>query len=141
MAEESTTPDLVKLMGEAVEAFNRGDVDALMSFFAADAVFESPVLGTSFEGAAAIRGFAEDWLGAFEEWAVELEEIVDMGNGIVFVVYGQEGRPVGSTGRARSRAVSVYEWADASVVRTKTYDDIDEARAAAERLAEERADG
>jgi ketosteroid isomerase-like protein len=125
-------------MGEVVEAFNRPDVDALMSFFAADAVFESPVLGTSFKGVAAIRRFAEDWLGAFEEWAVEPEEIIGMGNGVVFVVYRQEGRPVGSGGLVRSRAVSVYEWADGAVARARTYDDIDEARAAAERLAEER---
>jgi hypothetical protein len=94
MPEESTTPDLVELMGKVVEAFNRSDVDTLMSFFAADAVFESPVLGTSFEGVAAICTFAEDWLGAFEEWAVEPEEIIDMGKGVVFVVYRQEGRPV-----------------------------------------------
>jgi ketosteroid isomerase-like protein len=138
MSDESTTPDLVDLMGEVVEAFNRRDVDGLMSFFAADAVFESLALGTSFEGAAAIRGFAEDWLGGFEEWAVEPEEISDMGNGVAFIVYRQEGRPVGSSGRARSRAVSVYEWADGAVARATTYANIDEARTAAERLAEER---
>jgi ketosteroid isomerase-like protein len=138
MPEESTTSDLVELMGEVVEAFNRRDVDALMSFFAAGAVFESPVLGTSFDGVAAIRGFAEDWLGAFEEWAVEPDEITDMGNGVAFVVYRQEGRPVGSSGRARSRAVSVYEWADGAIVRTTTYDNVDKGRAAAERLAESR---
>ncbi len=138
MPEESTTPDLVELMGEVVEAFNRRDLDALMSFFAPDVVFESRALGTSFGGVAAIRGFAEDWLGAFEEWAVEPEEIIDMGNGVAFLVYRQEGRPVGSSGRARSRAVSVYEWAGGTVVRTTTHDDIEEARAAAERLAEER---
>ncbi len=138
MPEESTTPDLVELMGKVVEVFNRRDVDALMSLFAADAVFESQVLGSSFEGAAAIRVFAEDWLGAFEEWAVERQEIIDMGNGVVFLVYGQEGRPVGSSGLIRSRAVSVYEWADGLITRATTYDDIDQGRAAAERLAEER---
>jgi ketosteroid isomerase-like protein len=138
MPEKSATPGLVERMGEVVEAFNRRDVDALMSFFAADAVFESPVLGTSFDGVAAIRRFAEDWLGAFEEWAVEPQEIIDMGNGIVFVVYRQEGRPVGSSGLVRSQAVSVYEWADGAVARATTYADIDAARAAAERLAKER---
>jgi hypothetical protein len=34
--------------------------------------------------------------------------------------------------------VSVYEWADGAVARATTHTDIDEARAAAERLAEER---
>jgi ketosteroid isomerase-like protein len=138
MPEESTTPDLVELMSEVVEAFNRRDVDQLMSFFAPDAIFESPVLGSSFEGAVAIRDFAEDWLGAFEDWAVQPEEIIDMGNGVVFVVYRQEGRPLGSTGLVRSQAVGVYQWADGAVARARTYDDIDEGRAAAERLAAER---
>jgi hypothetical protein len=138
MSQESTTPDLVARMSEVVDAFNRCDVDAVMSFFAADAVFESQVLGTSFEGAAAIRGFAEDWFGVFEEWAVEPQEITDIGNGVVFLAYRQEGRPVGSSGRIPSWAVSVYEWADGMVARATTYDDIDKARAAAERLAESR---
>jgi ketosteroid isomerase-like protein len=125
-------------MSEVVEAFNRCDVDAVMSFFAADAVFESRVLGASFEGAGAIRGFAEDWLGAFEEWVVEPQEITDVGNDVVFIVYSQEGRPVGSSGRISSRAVSVYAWAAGAIVRATTYSNIDEARAAAERLAQER---
>jgi ketosteroid isomerase-like protein len=138
MPEESTTPDLVELMGEFVEAFSCCDIDALMSLFAVNAVFESQVLGSSFEGVAAIRVFAEDWLGAFEEWAVEPQEIIDMGNRVVFLVCGQEGRPVGSSGLVRSRWVSVYEWADGVITRATTYDDIDAGRAAAERLAQER---
>jgi ketosteroid isomerase-like protein len=137
MPEGSTTPEPVELMGEVVEAFNRRDVDALMSFFAADAVFESLMLGTSFEGVVAIRAFAEDWFGAFEEWVVEPEEITDIGNGVVLLVYRQEGRPVGSSGRIGSRAVSVYEWTDGVVARATTYGDTNRARAAAERLAED----
>jgi ketosteroid isomerase-like protein len=138
MPENSATPDLVKPMREALEAFNRGDVDMLMSFFAADAVFESPVLGTRFEGVAGIRSFAEDWLGAFAEWTVEPEEIIDMGDGVVIAAYRQEGRPVASSGLVSSLAFLVCEWADTLLLRSTTYTDIDEARAAAERLAEER---
>jgi len=35
---------------------------------------------------AAIRGFLEDWLGAYEEYEIEAEEILDLGNGVVLFV-------------------------------------------------------
>ncbi len=40
----------------------------MMSFYAPDALWESPPLGTSFEGRAAMRGFVEGWMDAYEEW-------------------------------------------------------------------------
>src|SRR5436309_12026076 len=70
-----------KLMSEAelgdhfLEAANRRDFDAMMSFFAPDAVWEMPVLGT-FEGAAAIRAFWQDWFASYEEFWVEQEEVL-----------------------------------------------------------------
>jgi ketosteroid isomerase-like protein len=138
MSGESTPREPVELMGEVLEAFNRRDVDTVMGFFAADAVFDSRVLGNCFEGQAAIRAFVEDWLGAFEEWTVEPQEIIELGNGVVFLVYRQQGRPVGSSGRIGSRVAAVYEWADAVVTRATTHASTAEARAAAGRLVEER---
>jgi len=41
MVEESATPDLVELMRDTFEAVNRGDLDAVMKFFAPDAVWEA----------------------------------------------------------------------------------------------------
>jgi ketosteroid isomerase-like protein len=70
MSEESTTPDPVELTRSLSEAVNRCDLDAAMSLYAPDAVWESPPLGTRFEGLPAIRGFPEDWLSAYHEfWA------------------------------------------------------------------------
>jgi uncharacterized protein (TIGR02246 family) len=84
MSEESTTPDLVELFRRSVEAVNRRDFDAVMSFYAPDSVFEAVTgLGTH-EGTAAIRAFFEDWIGAYEKFEVELEEVWDLGNGVVF---------------------------------------------------------
>jgi len=48
------------------------------------------------------------------------------------------GRPVGSTGWVELRLAIVAVWEEGLIVRGTTYDDPDEARAAAERLAEER---
>jgi len=58
MPEESTTPDLVELGSRFLEAANRRDFDAMLSFFAPDAVLGSgDALRMTFEGVAAIRGF------------------------------------------------------------------------------------
>jgi ketosteroid isomerase-like protein len=49
--EECTTPDLEELLGRWVSAINRRDVDASMSFFAPDAVWERWARAMSaFEG-------------------------------------------------------------------------------------------
>ncbi len=138
MREESTTPDLLDLSRRATEAANTRDVDALMSFYAHDAVWEAMTgLGTH-EGAAEIRRFFEDWLGAYEEFEVEVEEILDVGNGVSFTAVVQRGRPVGSTGRVQLRYATTSIWVDGLIARQTNHIDIDEARATAERLAEER---
>jgi uncharacterized protein (TIGR02246 family) len=137
MSEESTTPNLVELVGRAFEAANRRDLDAVASSFAEDATFDGRVVGDHFEGRATIRSFLEDWFGTYEELEVGLEEVRDLGNGVVFAVVVQNGRPAGSTGHLRQREGWVFVWVRGLIARLATYE-IDEARAAAERLAEER---
>jgi ketosteroid isomerase-like protein len=81
MSGESTTRDPIERFRALLEATNRGDLDAMMSFYAADSIWDSPPLGTSFEGVAAIRGFYEDWMSTYDELEFELEEILDLGHG------------------------------------------------------------
>jgi ketosteroid isomerase-like protein len=137
MSEESTTPDLVELVGRALEAANRRDLDEVMSSFAVDAVFEGRALGDIFEGQAAIRAFVEDWFGTYEELEYGLEEVRDLGKGVVFAVVVQSGRPVGSAGRVRQREGWVFVWVRGLIARL-AISEVDEARAAAERLAQKR---
>ena len=68
VSEESTTPDLLEPSRRFVEAANRRDLDAMLSFFAPGAIWEDAGLGT-FEGAAAIRGFWQDWFASYVETA------------------------------------------------------------------------
>jgi len=137
MPEESTTSDLVELVRRQFEAGNRRDLDAVTSSFAPDAVMDGRALGDHFEGRAAIRSFIEDWFGAYEELEFGLEEVRDLGKGVVFAVVTQNGRPVGSAGQVRQREGWVYVWVGRLIAQF-TISDIDEARAAAERLAQER---
>jgi ketosteroid isomerase-like protein len=137
MSEEPTIPDPAELTRLAFEAVNQGDIDAVMSFFAPDAVYEGRAgLGDHYEGLAAIRGFLGDWFGSFSEVRYEVEEFVVLDDGVVLAVVSQEGRPVGVDGQVRQREGWVICWsADGLLVRLTTHADIDEARAAAERLA------
>jgi ketosteroid isomerase-like protein len=138
MPEEPTTPNPVELTRGLSEAANRGDLDAMMRFYARDAVWESPPLGTRFEGLSAIRGFHEDWLSAYDEFRAEPEGILDLGYGVLFTIVRQDGRPAGSTGRVQTRMAVISEWVDGKIVRVIVYHDIDEGRAVAERLAASR---
>jgi len=94
-------------------------------------------LGT-YKGETAIRGFFEDWIGAFEEFEFEPEQIRDLGNGVVFAVARQTARPLGSAGTVQMHQGNVFVWVEGLIQRNTHYNDIDDARAAAERLAESR---
>ena len=135
MPEESTTPGLVERVRGMVGALDRSDLETVLGLRAPDAVLAAAV--GRFEGVAAIKGFMEDWLANYEEFAVTLEEVRDLGNGVSFGVIRQQGRLVGS-GHVQLRNAMVNVWVDGVIARTVTAPDIDAARAAAERLAEER---
>jgi ketosteroid isomerase-like protein len=141
MSDESTTPDLVALMRGLAEAASERDFDTADRYYAPDAVWDASPSGIGvFEGAAAIRRLFEDWRGGFEEWEIGFEELLDVGNGVVFALVRQAGRPVGATGYVRLREGWVWVWVEGLIASVTTYPeaDIDEARAAAERLAEKR---
>jgi ketosteroid isomerase-like protein len=137
MSEESTASDLVELTRRAFEAVGNGDLDSAMSFYAPNAVWEAIGMGTSFEGVAAIRSLYQDWVAAYQQFEIEPEEIVNLGNGVVFAANRQKGRPVGSTAAVGLRQGTIALWVEGVIVRVVNYPDIDEGRAAAERLAEE----
>ena len=135
MPEQSTTPNPAELTRRAFEAVNRRDIDAVMSFFAPDAVLDGRV--EVCEGRAAIRGFLDDWLGSFAEVRYEVEEFVVLDDGVVLAVVNQEGRLVGVDRQVHQREGWVICWsADGLLVRLTTNTDIDEVRAVAERLAQ-----
>ena len=91
-----------------------------------------------YEGRAAIGRFFEDWWGAYETSEARAEEIVDLGSGVTLAVVVFNARLSGSGGAVRFRYAAVTVWVEGAVSRETNYTDIDEARAAAERLAAER---
>ena len=138
MSQESTTPDLVELTRLAFAATNGGDFGAYGS---PDIVLDTAGYGMgTFAGQEAAIGFLKEWTSSFEDLTIEPDEILDLGNGVVLTLYHQEGRPIGATNYVRVRSAMVSVWEGGAIVRNTIYPetDIDEARAAAERLAKER---
>jgi len=142
MPEESTTPDLVELTRRAFAAAEAGDIPAILSFLGSDPVWDVTrwAFGT-YEGPTAIGRFLENWIGSFAEYRREPAEILNLGNGVVYAVTVTRGRPTASSDQIELRGAAVCIWAEGVATRVTFYRDPDEARAAAERLAEERADG
>jgi ketosteroid isomerase-like protein len=143
MTEESTTPDLEQAIRQALEALNRRDIDAALSMYAPNVFWELPPLGLGvlegpLIGHAAIRKFWEDLTGSFDGFEIRNEELHDFGSGVTVGVVVQRARPHGSDAVVESRVGVVAIWRDGRVARAMSYQDVDQARAAAERLAEER---
>lgn len=138
MPQESTTPDLVERWRHVADALGRSDFDSGLSCFAPDAVWEVQPLASSFEGVPAIRSFVEAWIGNYDEYQQELVEGQDLGNDVVFAVNRQDARLAGTTSRVQELWSFTVTWRAGRIDRVIGRNDIDEARAAAERLAEER---
>jgi len=139
MPEKPTTSDPVDSWRRSAEAWNSGDFDRAMSMFSPNPVWDATGVGLFvYEGQAAIRQYLEEWMGFLDDVYHEVEEIVDLGHGITFGVVLTTGRMKGSSGELELRWAAVAGWADGLTMRVAAYADIDEGRAAAERLAEER---
>jgi hypothetical protein len=139
MPEKPTTPDVVEHTRRGVEATNRGDLDATLSVYGPNSVWDNSAVGLGTnEGFAAIRRFIEDWWSSYVELEIMIEETRDLGNGVGLAILVQRGRPLGSIGQLELRYATVTDLVGGVIEHTDGYTDIDEARAAAERLADER---
>jgi limonene-1,2-epoxide hydrolase len=137
MPEEPTTPDLEERMRRMAEAASRRDVDVLLSYFAPNAVLDAEGVGT-FEGVDAIRAFLEDWYSNYEEFEASADEIVHLDEGVFLTVSTQVARLRRGTEPLRFRSAHVWRFEAGMVVYWTAYTDIHQARAAAERLTQER---
>jgi ketosteroid isomerase-like protein len=137
MSGEPTTDSAIELTRRAFTPANEADYDAMMGLFGPDSIWDVAPWGLgTHTGPTAIRNFLEGWIGSFDEYEVVVEEMAALGNGVVFAVATQHARPAGSRGHMRLRYAPVFVWADGVAVRVTHYRDIEEARAAAGRLAE-----
>jgi ketosteroid isomerase-like protein len=118
---------------------SRGDVDGVMSVFASDAVLDMSAAGLgTFEGAEAIKRFVEDWRRNYAaDYRYDEQELLDLGHGVLLSVVRESGRLLGGNGRIEERVAHLMTWANGKIEWYKHYPDPDEARVAAERLAQQ----
>ena len=137
MVDEGASPDLAEIMRQLAGAASRGDPDGWADSFARDAVFLTGV--GRFEGRDAIRGYIEDFWGSYDERSFAPDEVHDLGNGVAWFSAVVTCRLRGTSAEVHLRFAVAVTHADYVVSRWTDYVTIHEARAAAQRLAEERA--
>ena len=137
-------PDPEEAVRRIVEALNRRDFDAALSLYTPDVVWELPPLGLAvveygpLVGREGMRRAWEDRTKSFEDFEFDSEDHHDLGSGVTFGVLVQRGRPHGSDRFIETRMGVVATWRHGRIAHARMYQDVDEARAAAERLAQER---
>jgi len=129
----------VEIVRRWIDAYNQRDYDTCADLLAPDVVFDASHRGFGvFEGRALVCKVGEAWVRTFDEFEMDLREVSDLGRGVVFTVQFTRGRPPGTTAYVEGWEAYVVVLEGGVILRYTNYSDIDEARAAAERLAKER---
>jgi ketosteroid isomerase-like protein len=137
-------PDPEEAVRRIIEALNCRDFDAALCLYTPDLVLELDPLGAGvleggpLIGHEALRKFWEDLTGSFQHFEYASEDFHDLGSGVTFGVLVQRGAPHGSDRFVETRLGVPAIWRDGQIARATIYQDVDEGRAAAERLAKER---
>jgi ketosteroid isomerase-like protein len=123
----------VELARAGYEAFNRGDIDALLDLCSPDIEWRdfATIDSESVRGKDAVRGYFETVMEAWEQIRLEPEEIVDVGGGRVLVVSHLIGRGKGSGIEAGMQGADLLTFDGGLLVRWTGYADREQAMAAA----------
>jgi hypothetical protein len=115
----------VEIIKRVIEAGSRGDFDTVLALHHPDweglIPEEYPVAGT-WRGLEGVRGFAEEWLEAWEEFRVVPEEFIEGGDAVVAKVrYWGRGR--GSGVEVTDLWFYAYRLRDGRVISWRPYTD------------------
>ena len=123
--------DVVRRM---YEAFHGGDAEAALGHFDAEVTVDASrrLDAAVGRGREFLNKTITSWIGAFDSWREEIDEIRDFGSK-VYVVATQHGRGKGSGVEVEQRYAVVYEVEEDTIVRMTIYTDEAEALEAAGR--------
>ena len=113
-------------------AFYAGDIAETLAHFDPDVVVDVTrrVDGEMGRGHAELNAIIGRWLGAFEEWHEDIDEMRDIG-GHVYVAATQHGRGKGSGIETEAHYALLYEVREGLITRMTLYPDRAEALRAA----------
>lgn len=137
VASEPDADTPVELTRRSFAAAGSGDYDLMLSFYGPDSTFDMSDWGLGVHsGEASIRTFFESWIGAFDEFEMDLETVRELGGGVVFAVARQSARQPRSRSYLELRHAAIAVWEDGLALRVTNYRDIDHASRLADLIAE-----
>lgn len=118
----------VEIIRGMYEAFSSGDGDGALEYFDPEVVIDAThrVDGRIGKGHQELVAILGEWLGTWDDWREEVEEIRDLG-ARVLVVSTQCGRGKESGIDWEARFAMLYEFRRGKISRWTIYDDLDEA--------------
>jgi ketosteroid isomerase-like protein len=144
MPEQFQQGDLVERTRKLIAIANRAEnLDAVLACYTPDAVLElrdasiPAGMAAISEGMEAIGATLTEWWSVWDDHHHYVEEIVDMGNGVIYLVAREDSRLRASQARVEQTNAHVLRWVDGLIESHTIYRDADRARADAERLARE----
>ena len=138
MAQELAPLDPAAHVGQVFVCGNLREYRSLQELFAPDAALDLTRQGLgTYEGPEAIRSFCEGWIEVYEDFVLTAADLVAFGD-VVLTVNRHSGRLRDSSAPVILDNAWVFVCHDNAIARWTAYNDVDEARAAADRLAKER---
>jgi ketosteroid isomerase-like protein len=121
---EPVPQENIDLISEMYLAFHGGDAERALSYFDEGVVVDATarVDGGMGRGRDALSRIIGQWLGMFDEWREEIEEMRDFGDRVC-VVAVQSGRGKDSGLETQARYAVVYEVRDTAITRMTLYRD------------------
>jgi ketosteroid isomerase-like protein len=119
----------VEIVRRSFDAFLRGDFDGAMQAFHSDIAYDLTRIspdGEVFEGHEGVRTGMRRWLGAWDDYRMEVDEYVDAGDSVV-IFFRESGRGKGSGLRIEQSVAGVWTLQDGKVVRVTPFLDRSEA--------------
>jgi ketosteroid isomerase-like protein len=118
----------VEIVRRAYEAFDSGDATTALSLFDLDVTMDAThrVDGRVGHGHQEMIEILAEWMGTWDEWQQEVEEIRDLGDQVL-VVSTQSGVGAGSGVGWKNRFAMLYEIKNGTITRWTIYDDLVEA--------------
>ena len=118
---------------QAVDAFNRGDLGAVLALTDPDVEIASrlAVIEGGYHGHDGVRRWWQDLYGVFPDWNVEVVEMRERGD-LTLATLRTSGHGVGSEVPVEQDLWQVTRWRDKKILRLAFYDTEAEAYAAAD---------
>ena len=122
----------VEVVRRMYEAFHGGDFDGALAHFAPDVVVDATIRVDAGIGHGREELFVivSGWLGAFDEWREEIEEMRDLGSQVL-VLTVQHGRGKGSGVEVEAPYAVLYDLHRGKITRMALYQEQAEALEAA----------